>query len=307
MSDRRRSKGISVRPRLTAFVSALSCLNPMAAKAAPVTDQIEVVGERANQVRREAETYLNEVGIQNSGDPAARWFDPVCPHAIGLNPSNSRIVEDQLRKIIADVGAPLAGPKCSPNLNVVFTDSGERVVQQVARHDSRVFQLPAAASRELTTGGAPIRWWYNSEIRGADGRPATSVPFPPGWQVDGANHPVEMRPSRRGALYGYNSSAVGSQWVRAIRFATVVVDIRRTEGLSLSSAVDYAALTGLAEVKLGAAPRRSILSLFEAGGEQHLTKRDRTFLSSLYRITMDRHPRQQRHALLAQMTQASRD
>lgn len=277
---------------------------PAVADPAEPAPDIVISAERLEKTREEARLYLGEVGVRTAGDPVARWLDPVCPHAIGLGPENTRIVEAQLRRIITDAGAPLAPPKCAANFNVVFTDSAVGVVRKVARHDARAFQLPASAVRELTSSSLPIRWWYNSEIRSRDGQSPAHLPFPPGWRVDGPSVPVEMRASRRGSLYQYGSSVLSSQVVRAISFATVVIDIKLANGLPLSSAVDFAGLAGLAEVKLGAVPRRSILSLFEPNGERQLTNRDRAFLRALYHISMDRSPHQQKEALTTLMSAA---
>ena len=78
----------------------------------------------------------------------------------------------------------------------------------------------------------------------------------------------------------------------------MVIDVKRAEGVPLKSVIDYATLVGLAEIKLGASPGNSILSLFRSDGHNRLTRRDRAFLTGLYRIAMDRRAEQQRRALV---------
>ena len=244
-------------------------------------------------------SYLKELGIGAGEQQTARWIDPICPHAIGLNRKNAAIVEGQLRQVIGEVGAPLAKRGCAANFNIVFTNSAEAVVSYVTRHDTSVSrELPPSSVRDLTNGVAPIRWWYNTEKRSRDGAPATSLPFMPGVQVESNSGVASLPSGRSGSLSLYSPSIVSSQMVRDIQFVTVVVDVRRADGVPLSSVVDYAALVGLAEVKLSAAPARSVLSLFEQNGEHQLTSRDRAFLTGLYRIAMDRRARQQRQALI---------
>lgn len=173
------------------FWQAMMCFGLFAwastqANAAEAPQDIVISGERVERARQEARLYLGELGVRTAGDPVARWLDPICPNVIGLSRDHSLLVEERLRKIIADARAPLARRGCAANFNIVFTDSGRTIAQKIARQDSRAFQLQPSAVRELTSGTLPIRWWYNSDIRSRDGQSASDLPFPPGWRVDGA-------------------------------------------------------------------------------------------------------------------------
>ena len=275
--------------------------------AAQPADSIVVTGDRLGHERQQAEFYVRELGIAAGEQPTARWFDPICPHAIGLSKENAKVVEERARSLIIEVGAPLAKPNCSANFNIVFTDAAEAVVRYVAQHGDTVErELPTVLVRELTSGAAPIRWWYNSEARTRDGAPAMSLPFPPGVNVESDSGVASLPSGRSGSLSLYSPSLVSNQLVRSITFATVVIDVRRSHGVPLSSAIDYAALVGLAEIRLGATPVRSVLSLFQPNGERQLTSRDRAFLTGLYEISMDRRAKQQRQALISKMVDQSR-
>jgi hypothetical protein len=141
-----------------------------------------------------------------------------------------------------------------------------------------------------------VRWWYNTEIRSRDGSPAADVPTPGGF-LEGPQV-IPLPTGQSGNLSLYSPSLVSTQAVRAIHSATVVIDVKRAEGVPLKSVIDYATLVGLAEIKLGASPGNSILSLFRSDGHNRLTRRDRAFLTGLYRIAMDRRAEQQRRALV---------
>lgn len=271
-------------------------------------DSIVVMGDRPGHEPQQAESYVSELGVAAGEQPTARWIDPVCPHAIGLSKEHATLVERQIRNVIVQVGAPLAKPGCSANLNIVFTDSAEAVVRYVARHDDTVSrELRPASVRELTSGVAPIRWWYNTDIRSRDGVPGMSLPFLPGVQVESDSGVGSLPYGRSGSLSLYSPSLVSNQLVRSIQFATIVVDVRRSRGAMLRSVVDYAALVGLAEVKLGANPERSVLSLFHPNGQRQLTNRDRAFLTGLYSMAMDRRARQQRQALVGALIRDKAD
>lgn len=66
--------------------------------------------------------------------------------------------------------------------------------------------------------------------------------------------------------------------------------------------VDYAALVGLAEVRLGATAPNSILGLF--GPDPNigdLTVTDHAFLTALYALNLDRKAEQHRRVLIGQI------
>lgn len=291
-----------MRQRLSRFVTLVCALVLTSQSRAQPSPQIPIVvrGERQGHSRQQAESYVNELGIAAGDQQAARWIDSICPHAIGLDGPTAKVVEEQLRSTIAEIGAPLAKNGCAPNLNVVFTDSPEAIVAYVARRNDSVSRdMSPAVVRNLRSGVAPIRWWYNTELRSRDGSPILSIPFVPGVQVESDSGVASLPSGKSGTLALSSPSNVSSQLIRNIQFATVVIDVNRSAGVRLSSAVDYAALVGLAEVKPGATPPRSVLSLFQPNGENRLTNRDRSFLKGLYSIAMDRRARQQRQALIS--------
>ena len=92
--------------------------------------------------------------------------------------------------------------------------------------------------------------------------------------------------------------------VRALRSAVVIVDVNRAAGAALKSVTDYATLVSLAEIEFdGEAPPQSILALFtknESAGQ--MTDSDRTFLTELYRLPLDRLAKQQRQRLVGALS-----
>jgi hypothetical protein len=264
-------------------------------------EAIVVTGEPPEKAREDARSYVKELGVAPGEQQAARWLDPVCPRAIGIAKEHQQIVEEQLRRIIRDVGAPLAKPGCAANFTLAFTDGAGAVVRHIARRDPGVVrEVPPSDVRRLKDGAAPVRWWYSTEPRTRDGASVVTTEFLPGVQIEG-NAYGTLPAGRGGALLQRNPSIVGSQIIRSIHAATVVIDVKQAEGVPLKSVVDYAALVGLAEIKLDAAPARSVLSLFQPGGERRLTRRDTAFLTALYRIPMDRRSEQQRRSIVGEM------
>lgn len=263
-------------------------------------ETIVVTGELEKQARQKAQSYVRELKVASGEQPTARWFDLICPRTIGLSKEHASIVEKQVRQVIREIGAPLAEQGCKANFAIVFTDGPERVVQRIAGSRGG---LPLADARELREGTAPVRWWYNTELRSKDGMTASDASVP--WAAVGSPSYQPLPTGSSGSLPQYNSSIVSTQSVRAIHSATVIIDVNRADGASLKSVVDYAALVGLSEIALGASPQGSILSLFQADGDRELTARDRAFLKGLYQIAMDRSSDRQRRSIIKEMVSAS--
>ena len=81
----------------------------------------------------------------------------------------------------------------------------------------------------------------------------------------------------------------------------------RAQGKRRSPVVDYAAPVGLAEIRAGAAPRNSILSLFAANDSKRLTGNDRAMLKGLYALHLTRKADQQRRVLIGSILRARAD
>lgn len=277
-----------------------------AAVAATVTqpsreDEIVVVGETMKEAQKQAQIYVNEVGIAAGERPTARWVDPICPKAIGLAPDKEVIVRRQIRELVRQVGAPLGREDCAANLLVVFTDGPEAVVARMTQKGSALLRgMPASVAQEIRTGAAPIRWFYQTDVRSREGMGSSDVVNPALLTaVSGQPEGPAIRYGDDGLLNVKGSSHIASQSVRTIKHATVIVDVLRAKGNSLRAITDYAALVGLAEIKFGASPQRSILSMFDPQAPvSELSKRDVAMLTGLYRIHLDRRAEQQRRTLV---------
>ena len=293
--------------RAVALIGAVLFALPTTAGASlseAADDEIVVTGETRKQAERKAQAYVRQLGVANGQTQAARWTGPICPRAIGLRPEHAKMVEQRIRKIAENAGARVARRECQGNLIVAFTDDGKAVARKISSMDSSpTYRISAIEAAKLKNGDSPVRWWYNISTMSRDG--ANSVPLsPPGAAFADASGNASDPPinDRTTVIAQYNSSLVSTLTVRGITSATVVVDVERASGASLASIIDYAALVGLAEVRNGAAPDGSILSLFKpVAASKALTDRDEAFLKGLYRITLDRRADQQQRTLVGQM------
>jgi hypothetical protein len=267
------------------MIGIILALSTGAAQASPA-DTINVIGRKPEEVRREAQAFVRLTGVAER--PVARWVDPVCPAVLDVAPAVARRIEAQVREIARTAGARIAPAGCAPNLKIVFAHDAQAVTRDVAARSGASFEDLDSESRALMFGAsAPVRWWHTVQDRTKDGMRASSPMGdpPPGARLDGIG-----TLTLGGAVHQqYRSSFLSSQMVRGIIAAKVIVDVKLAEGVPVDSIAAYAALVGLAEIRMGdEAPPNSILGLFDKAGARELTTLDQTFLRTLYRLPLDR-------------------
>ena len=265
-----------------------------AAEAQSSPETISVIGRKPEDVRREAQEFVRRTGVADR--PVARWVDPVCPTVLGVAANVSAIVSAKIEKAALDAGAQVARKPCQTNIVVQFTgNAGELVRTVAAKAPGRLKELPAEARAALLDSAAPIRWWYATEARTRDGMASIGNDVPPSVS---ASAPGGV-PLAGGVHLQYRSSLASTQMIRALKAATIVVDVNHAQGTPLASVAAFAALIGLAEIRPDdAAPSGSVLGLFGPGSERELTSLDKRFLRALYRVPLDRSATAQRGLLL---------
>lgn len=290
---------MSVRVRWLVMLAGL-----VAATAGAQTSDITVTGTRQTPaaIRQHATDFVRTTGIALGDLPTARWVDPVCPHLIGLADQYAAIVEAKVRAIATEAGIQAATAPCQTNVAVVFAaDGGTLVRDLVGRAPRRFAGVRPAAIATLTDGSAPIRWWYTTEVRDKDGRGGNAEP-PPAFGLNGTGSSLPVGEDTT-FLQHSSTSLVSTETIRVLRSATVVIDIKRTEGLPLASVASYAAMVALAEMRPGAAGGvGSVLGLFDGGDPPRSpTAWDIAFLRAVYRLPLDRRAEQQRRVLIGDL------
>jgi hypothetical protein len=271
----------------------------------PKAGDVVVTGERLTpeEARSRAAAYVRAAGVANGDRSVARWIDPICPRVLGLEDKLARYLEGKVRAVATAAGAPLAAGKCTPNIAISFVTDASALVRSIAaRQPRRMSEVTPSARDALSSGTAPIRWWYSTEVRDKNGGPLLSME-PPFTSGGPGTTPGQVLPTGGDSkfLATHSNSLVGTQVARAIRSATVIVDVGASTGARLDGVADYAALVALAEIRPSGNVRTdSILGLFDApvapGG---LTEWDSRFLRELYRLRLDRNARLHRGKLAA--------
>lgn len=273
--------------------------------AAPVAaqerrnDDITVTGSTPAEAAARARAFVRATGVANGQRPAARWRDPVCPKAAGVPADKAAIVDERMRAFALQIGAPIAAAPCRANAIVNFTTDGADFARRAAKRAPRQMKdIPADRLQAIMTGAAPVRWWYITQVLGADGEPPTSVQ-PAFMTVEGGAAGAGLPGGEGGVQLRYKDGVVSTQKVRALAGASVVIDVGKIGDSSIETLADFAALVALAEFQPGTPPPNdSLLGLFEAeDAPLTASPSDVALLRQLYAIPLDREARAHRRML----------
>ena len=298
------------RVRKLSFAAALICspavFPAFATQSSDTERSIVVTGEATVQSRKAATEYLKQLGLVVGERPAARWEDAICLKAVGLPQPLVERVEAQARSTVSMVGARLATGACTPNLLIAFSEDAPGLVREISGRQT-LGDVTYEDRRDLETGAFPIRWWYTTEFRGENGSSSDGSVGSPATMAS-----VSTYGSFGGGLSGRSggmndqrtASLVSTSVYRAIRHATVVIDVNRASGKKLKSVIDFATMVALAEVRRDASPQTSILSLFQPSGFDRMTKMDLALLKGLYTMPIRRKADQHRRVLVEGLAKA---
>ena len=155
---------------LTILILAKSGLAPALAQTPQKKDDLETVIVTGRRLPTTPEVIAHDV-IRSIAAPSlllgtiARWQGGICPRTDGLSSQNlNNYVTKRIREIAAQAGAPLKDEPCKSNVEVLFTDDPQAMLDEVRKDNSTVLGYHAAA-----TVSHPIQAWYETgttDIRG---------------------------------------------------------------------------------------------------------------------------------------------
>ncbi|MBE1527585.1 hypothetical protein GGC65_002041 [Sphingopyxis sp. OAS728] len=277
--------------------------------ASETPDPIVVTGTPVTEAeqRERAQEFIRRTGVAELR-PVARWIAPICPRAIGVGDEVAAIVEQRVRDVAIAAGARVAKKGCSTNVAIAFaSDGGDLTREMLRKSPKRLAELSPSERERVTNGDDAVRWWYSTQLQSRDAVSASTAPLP--WIV---GHSEGGGPVIQGAgptLSHRGSSIVGTQAVRALTAATVVIDVERAKGTPLDSVASFAAMVAMAEMDGDPPPPgNSILALFDGEDDRRtLSDADRTLLRAIYSLPPDREAHQHRQRLVAAIAKPAGD
>ena len=154
------------------LLSGIGVAQTQGAPTDPQVENVTVIGTRDRQrVDKFIESFAAPTALLGK---LARWKMGICPVAVGLPPTAIKFILDRMRSVATEVGAPVdANPKCKANIEIVFTTSPQKLLDNVRKEHS-IYLGYASNSRQadrLATVIHPIQAWYATQSRDLAGLP----------------------------------------------------------------------------------------------------------------------------------------
>ncbi|HEY0325262.1 MAG TPA: hypothetical protein VGC46_04705, partial [Allosphingosinicella sp.] len=152
-----------------ASTALLLCMPAAAQEQQPESSEIVVTGarEREQQVRE----FVTALTPAPSGS-IPRMIEEVCPHVVGLAPSQNEAVAARLRSVAGAAGLGVAPSGCTPNAIVIVTRNKREFIQTLNRRRPQSFEtLTPAQITRLAHSPGPAAAWQLEGLVDADGVP----------------------------------------------------------------------------------------------------------------------------------------
>jgi len=312
------------RAALAGFGLVAAITAPGSGRSAPATpppqgDPTAVQGVTVEPpLSREAKFARALNFIQSHGAPArtgqlARWKDRICPLTFGLTPALDAFVSERVRVLGVRVGARVQKTgRCRPNVEVLFVDRPQALMDAVARERSLLLGFHyAAATRRLATVTHPVEARYLTSSQGAGGDATLDVASgaPMGGGSAMITGPTDLTDA--GSMPG---GCAGSRLTQCLRSlftnVLIVVNAPAMEGRQIGPIADYIAMLALSQARsldaCGGLP--SILDLMAAAcagsAPSTWTDSDIAYLTALYKVDLTTAMGLEKDNIAAQMTGA---
>ena len=159
-----------MRTKRAILLLTMLSLAPALAQTPQKKDDLETVIVTGRRLPTTPEGIAHDV-IRSIAAPGlllgtiARWREGICPRTDGLSSQTlNSYVTKRIREIAAQAGAPLKDQPCKPNVEVMFTDDPQGMLDAVRNANPDVLGYHAA-----DTVTHPIQAWYETgttDIRG---------------------------------------------------------------------------------------------------------------------------------------------
>lgn len=269
-------------PPASAQPAASTTVAPVTVQAAPTPKAIE---------KQSQSFVLSYAGTPNAEiDQIGRWHDPVCVQVVGLVDAQAAAIKARIEDVAKSVGLPAPRPSCSANVEIVFTDQPQGVMDELAQ--KREYLLGYYHRHEhdrLKKVTRPIQAWYVTATRGEGGSSVAGALFGgiSGVQVktDVIDDPENPPPASCGDNPRF-TACLKSEF----RNVFIVADSKALGGKGAGLLSDYLVMLALSQPKSldGCNALPSVIDLFAPSAcpgrdmPDGLTAADAAYLTALY-------------------------
>ena len=240
--------------------------------------ELEEVVVEGRRLRAVVQNFVGEVSAPATGNRgAARWNGSVCIGVVNLRADIAQYIVDRASDVARELGVTAGEPGCTANVLIIAAADGQAVADGIVEARRRTF-IPGGSGMTRSfqaldafrTSDAPIRWWHVSgPVDSETGELATRLPGQDAPQI-AVSSASRLRTDIRDDMFK----------------AIIVVDLTKTESLSLTQLADYCTLVALAQVDPNAdlAAYDTVLNVFSSPDIPGLTSWDMDYLNALYSI-----------------------
>jgi hypothetical protein len=276
----------------TAALAQPTAVAPVTVTAAPTPKAIE------KQTRTFVQSYA--AASNPEVDQIGRWHDPVCVQVEGLAPEAATVIKARIESVAQAVGLPTARAGCTANVEIVFSDEPQAVIDSVAkRRESLLGYHYRLNLNQLKTITHPIQAWYQTATHGEGNNGAfvggvfrdfDGNPIPPnqmaGVTLERETLDTPDSPSPTGCGDSHFSSCLKSLF----RNVFMVADSKAMEGKDLGLVADYLVMLALSQPRSldGCNALSSVIDRFAKSPcpgrdpPDSLTPADAAYLTALY-------------------------
>lgn len=283
-----------------------------AGKTDNVPEKVTVTGTRSHRVIQD---FVRKFTVPTRvAGKVTRWGEGTCPQTVGLRPSAVKFVNDRLRAVAAQVGAPVNGrANCVVNLEIVFTTTPQVMIDNLRK--KRPELLGYADNEEERTQLAavvrPIQAWYMTQTRDVRGNvyPDIGHRTGPGLEIPCGASGIDNVCLLPDAIAANSSGTrLGDGMRSEFHHVIVVADPTKLTDYSMGQVADYIALVALSQVDTPDAclPIASIINLLAPGCANipdGLSEYDLAYLRGLYHMHPALDWRIQRQEIISRIEQ----
>lgn len=253
-------------------------------------EDVEVTGRRLDTMIR---SFIDEVAAPNNNRGLARWSGGLCVGAANLSNDAAQYLVDRVSTVAEDLGLRAGAPGCAPNILIVATDDPQALSQDLIDKSPRAFRMGGAGMdrggaqlRHFVQSDLPVRWWQVSmPVDSETGKRATRLPSDGHDGGDGLGRPNQIR-NYAPNINVFAASRLTTQIHDNLFRTVIVVDVTKTDRVSIDQLADYIAMVSFAQIDPTADTSRytSILNLFAdpQAASTGLTEWDKAYLGGLY-------------------------
>lgn len=256
-----------------AAVSAPAVAQTVPPPAAEDDNVITVTGNR--DVKETVEEFVAALAPGRTARPLHRFEREVCPLVLGLPQHQADAIATRIRRLAGAVDMRVGDKSCGRNLFVLVTADKQKLLAEMRRKANEAFgSLSSDKIRALSRQpGAAVVWHSEGPPIGRSGMEA--------FFDEGKGFYVNRTTEA--------ATRLNSGGSRQFASATVVVERRALDGLTVTQLADYVALrafTAADPARLGSSPVPTILRVLDAPDDAEvpasLTEWDLAFLDGFY-------------------------